>query len=528
MSEGRRFGFHPLVFALAPILYLYSTNVHEVGIEEVVGPILIALCATTILWLALALLLWNPDKASIIASACVVLFFAYGHVFYGTDSFAVAGLRLGGLYIGRHRYLLLTFATVAMALSYVVFKTRRSTRALTGFLNVSSVALLMTSVLSLGADLMELREKPQQSLFIDVQADDISHTDTYPDIYYVILDAYARADILQGLFEYDNTPFIDYLDERGFFVASESLANYPKTLTSVPSSLNMAYLDDAVKNIFRQSFRRELTENGNVIRTLRDLGYTIVASPGVPLFTMETADVWLTPGGRDGLPSRFHEMLWHTTILGPLRGFDMFEYSFSSPEYVLYQLEQLEGVPDRLRSQDKPAFVFAHLMLTHTPYHFERNGKLRATSDGNDPNAQDRWRLSERHAYVDQIVYANSRLRRIIETIQTESSRPTVIVLQADHGPRFCIRTKQEPLILENFAIFNALCLPNGANQHLYDQMSPVNTFRAVFRHCFGADLEMLPDRSLTPTRGSHDPSGYVDVTDLLRATRADNLRFPE
>ena len=47
--------------------------------------------------------------------------------------------------------------------------------------------------------------------------DDASH----PDVYYVILDGYARADALATHYGYDNEPFLDALRERGFVVADQ-------------------------------------------------------------------------------------------------------------------------------------------------------------------------------------------------------------------------------------------------------------------------------------------------------------------
>ncbi len=64
-----------------------------------------------------------------------------------------------------------------------------------------------------------------------------------PDIYYIILDGYGRADMLQTIHSFDNSMFVDALEQRGFLVASESQSNYARTLLSLSSSLNMQYLD---------------------------------------------------------------------------------------------------------------------------------------------------------------------------------------------------------------------------------------------------------------------------------------------
>ena len=62
-----------------------------------------------------------------------------------------------------------------------------------------------------------------------------------PDIYYVLLDEYARHDALGG---FDNTDFVRELERRGFYVAAQATSNYWKSLLSIPSILNMSYLSD--------------------------------------------------------------------------------------------------------------------------------------------------------------------------------------------------------------------------------------------------------------------------------------------
>ena len=64
------------------------------------------------------------------------------------------------------------------------------------------------------------------------------------DIYYIVLDGYARGDILKEIYAYDNQPFLTQLEELGFYVADSSYANYNQTRLSIPSALNMAYMQD--------------------------------------------------------------------------------------------------------------------------------------------------------------------------------------------------------------------------------------------------------------------------------------------
>jgi hypothetical protein len=52
----------------------------------------------------------------------------------------------------------------------------------------------------------------------------------------------------------------------------------------------------------------------------------------------------------------------------------------------------------------------------------------------------------------------------------------------------------------ERFSILNAYYLPGGGEKLLYPGITPVNTFRVIFKYYFGADIELLPDASYYST----------------------------
>src|ERR1044072_1951722 len=64
-----------------------------------------------------------------------------------------------------------------------------------------------------------------------------------PDIFFIVLDEYSGNTALNQLFHFDNSDFKKQLEQRGFYVAKESLSNYNYTPFSVASILNMKYLD---------------------------------------------------------------------------------------------------------------------------------------------------------------------------------------------------------------------------------------------------------------------------------------------
>ena len=77
---------------------------------------------------------------------------------------------------------------------------------------------------------------------------------------------------------------------------------------------------------------------------------------------------------------------------------------------------------------------------------------------------------NEMGGYRDQIIYLNSRLIPLLKKIITNSDIAPIIIIQGDHG---AVNTVKE----ERMAILNAYFLPNGGNNLLYEQITPVNTF---------------------------------------------------
>ena len=101
---------------------------------------------------------------------------------------------------------------------------------------------------------------------------------------------------------YDNSAFIQELEDLGFYVAKCSQSNYHKTIISIPSTLNMNYeenfwpggdyKDDAMAEYFHHSLvRQELSKQGYK---------TISIESGSYFSEIPDADVYLAR--KDDLP----------------------------------------------------------------------------------------------------------------------------------------------------------------------------------------------------------------------------------
>ncbi|MHB0976510.1 MAG: sulfatase-like hydrolase/transferase [Candidatus Aquicultorales bacterium] len=330
---------------------------------------------------------------------------------------------------------------------------------------------------------------------------------TSPDIYYIILDGYANSGTLQEFYDYDNKRFEESLRARGFYVADRSNSNYPITALSLPSSLNMRHLTELSGTISFKSLIR-MAKNNEVMRYLKSKGYKYVHfSSGSELTNNnESADVLIESNGLDD----FSLLLLNTTMLRPvIKRFIADDLANN----VLDAFRSLEEAP----SIKGPKFVFAHLLTPHPPYVFNRNGDRPSDPElGSNVFGDTSW--LPRDAYLDQLIYINSKVLPMVDAIIAKSAVKPIIVIQSDHGPIIIggmgdANKGPAPYLYDpayirgKTRIFNAYYLPRGGQTGLYDTITPVNSFRVIFNYYFSADFPLLEDKTYYST--------YNDLTDF-------------
>ena len=235
----RSFVIHPLLVAAYPILSLLAHNITEVSLKEGVRPLLVSLAIAGILMLLFGVLLKDWHKAGLLTTLFTLWFFSYAHIYRLLKTSPITLLAA----IGRHRYLALASLLLLTLAVWWILRNRRNLTRWSSALNFAGTCALLFPFLSILSFLLQ----PAGSLAPTTSiADQLSTPDRPPDIYYIILDSYAREDILQDVFEYDNQPFLEELQERGFFIASRSHSNYGRTALSLASSLNMDFLQNLI------------------------------------------------------------------------------------------------------------------------------------------------------------------------------------------------------------------------------------------------------------------------------------------
>jgi hypothetical protein len=500
---------HPFLFAAFPVLYLMAANLSEaVSVGDIVPSLAVVLGGTALVMLVATLALRDARRAGIVASGAVLLFFSYGYV-----SRLVEGWAVGGLVLGRHRYLVPLWGVLALGSVVLAIRIGRRLRELTTVLNVVSAGLVLLNVVPIvtyrtGS---ALRGPVLEASPFVVEESSHGERIRKPDIYYIVLDRYGGSQILEEMFGFDNHEFLDFLRARGFYVAEDSHSNYPRTSHSLASSLNMTLLDSLTREVGAVSDDLgpliQLLGNHAVGRTLKSAGYRYlhIGSWWHGTASSPLADMNLDYRGL----SEFSTRLFETTVLDPFGGAISEKLDFARREYgrVLFQFQHLA----KSRRMRGPKFVFAHILSPHEPFVFDQRG--------NFLTKEVRASRSRRVNYTEQLQFINTKLMELVDTLQAgpEESRP-VIILQADEGPfegPGSWRGASGASLRRKFSILNAFYLPGVDDPGLYPSITPVNSFRVVFNQYFDARLPLVRDESYVYL-DLHHLYAFEDVTERL------------
>lgn len=501
---------HPILFSLYPALALLAANADQMRPEDAFRSLLLAPVIGLLVWAVTGLVFRNLGKGAPLASAALLFLFSYGHVY-----FLLQDVALFGEAVGRHRYLV-PLGLALLAGGFLWLRRLTSTRALNASLNAVGLIALAVPLLQFGAYQLRAQntagaavarlEDPATGEHFELEA-----PSARPDVYYIVLDAYGRNDTLVSLIGYDNSGFLNELEDLGFYLAHCAQANYSQSELTLASTLNMAYLDDLgqafVPNRDDRTPLRPLIKESLVRHKFAELGYEIVAfETGYPFSEWRTADRFLRPDlskvEGSGLLSNLNG--FENLLLRSSAGLLLVDFSHLLPESLvpddqfeiraarqrtLFALDRLDELP----KADRPIFVFAHVVSPHRPFVFGPGGRARVKPNLFDYEDQEERMEWYRRGYVDQVEYLNQELLPVLRRLIEVSGPAPVILLQADHGP-------EEGSSRDRMGILSAFYLAGRSVDGLYPTITPVNNFRLIFNEFFRAELALLPDRSYYST----------------------------
>ena len=505
-ATASRWPWYPFVAAVFPPWFIYANNLGQVSAVSAVAVTGVVIAIVAVLQWVANRLTGSRHVGGLAALVVILVFYAYGPLH-------VLAVRLtheppispwlSAVPAPFTKHVVLTPVMIVLCvllLLFVVKRLKSSAERLTGAGNFAAATLAVIMLVRIGT-----AHWHERTLQIDpavagaAAGNQVSSLGYNPDIYYIIVDGYARADMLRKHYGFDNSDFVNALEQRGFAVNDRSQANYYWTFLSLASSLNYDYLQDIAAPLFadpeataaRNSYDyvARLSQDNRAARFLRARGYRFVhiQSSTPPTSRNPYADEQLsckTSMFEDEYFRALAEVTWLKAA-----------GSLATTDLAACHGERLQAVGDQAR-RPGPKFVFAHFLPPHHPYLFDRHGNvLKHVTVSNQFDFQARlW--EDKHGYLEQLMYSNRTLLELIDRIRAESERPPVIIVQSDHGPNLVGGLSAEQIRDVRFANFAAYLLPDAPKDVMPRDCAPVNQFRYLFNHYFDARLPILPQRN--------------------------------
>ena len=473
-----------VLFAAYPLLSLFEQNQTELPLSVIWSPLAVTVAATAALYLVLALAFKRWLTSGALTAVAVLAFF-----YYDTFKQDIAGLRLAD---GRVLTLWLALCAVVAVL---LARTRRS--LLTPMLGLTVAAAVLAVAPTLRVASYQRAHPALRAsdarLWATPLAPPAKPRPGRPDIYVIIPDDYARADVLKRYFRYDNSAFVAQLKRRGLTLSEQVRSPYSDSESNIAAELNMDYLTGLPRILGKRSQDvrplKTLMEDSRAARLAKALGYRNVH--------LDSDEVTYAGGNPDissvATPDSFPSLWLRKSVLrvigGPI-GFDDGAADERFRRSIRSTFSRLEAVA----AQPGPKFVVFHTLVPHDPYIFGARGQPVSF-----PSTSDTVIHSPRGMayYRNQVKFVEAKLLETVDVLQARSKQPPVIVIQSDEGfegegQTFGEATQQD-IRVKGLLAFS---LPGISRVRAPVPPNTVNTLRYVFNRLFGARYPMLPTAS--------------------------------
>ena len=332
---------------------------------------------------------------------------------------------------------------------------------------------------------------------------------TRPDIFLVVLDAYAGRQALATQFGETKGELISHLESKGFQVPEAAWSSQASTDLSLPTIIDMGYPVDT--SLINDATRRDLYSiiggENNTVSILEANGYatTMIESGWVGSDCGDAFDVCIPSHWLDEV---MFDVTWNS-LVNPLV-METFGHAFTA-NAVATMDSVVRMIEDEV---EEPRFVFAHVLAPHPPFFFDESCRL--TVD----ESRIRWSISPGQVdpvrdalFLQQTTCVDSFLTRLADAADGDD----VVIVVGDHGtrrhdpPAPGEKPDQEALV-ELMNVFVAV--RTGANCEISDPLLTSDLVRQVL-NCFSEEeLDPVPQRMLV--RGGYEMSPN-EITELIQ-----------
>jgi hypothetical protein len=504
MKDSGRKWLAPVAVAMLaayPVLYLAAQNPGQFQLGTVGLVALASVVSFALAWLVLSLLGATRESAMLGTAVLIAMFYSYGSVAGWIDGY-VLRLGLGDFATpnaldmnphARHRFAA-GWGLIAVLLAVLVARAGAGRgERLVQTVAVAALGLCAYSLVQIAIGMVS---SGSGAVGRGVAGDPHAGKQgtVRPDVFFMVFDGYARQDVLARYYDFDNGPFLDALRARGLQVPTGTSSNYNWTFLSLASTLNLDYLQVLVPGIQPRdgkdrSVLYELIRDNAVARFLRLQGYEIVhvRSTWGATSVNPYADVEIRCE-TSTYANEFVRAVAESSWLGAFNS----KGTIGLAQCHLANFDSLGN----LKPRGRPRFVFAHFVLPHHPYLFDRQGRILRDAVVSNQFEFQKQLWEDRAAYRGQLEYVNSKILSLVdELLDGRESNPPIIVIESDHGPGLARGISGPEHYAIRFANLGAYYLPGAPADLIPSNGTAVNQFRRILSYYFGAELAPLPDR---------------------------------
>lgn len=263
---------------------------------------------------------------------------------------------------------------------------------------------------------------------------DVDLTIAPRDVVFVIADGYASGETMSEVYGYDNSDVFRQLEDSGFDVFPNLVANYGRTRLSVASLLRLDYVADTSQpsEADLAGMLDELGGENTLAAWLQSSGYllTYVESGWLGSRCGSSVDLCYQ---RPWPGEEYYDIAYRSF----LRGLPGFEEGHPFHQGALNAIEWLRRDLESALSNDVPEFIHLHLLAPHPPLFLDPscNSDVNSRYQGFTIPRPDMSPLdldNARDRYVAQVECVN---RVIVNLARLAHDNDAIVVFTGDHGP---------------------------------------------------------------------------------------------
>ena len=279
-------------------------------------------------------------------------------------------------------------------------------------------------------------------------------------IYIIILDSYSGKDILIQKWKDDNSEFTNKLKQEGFFIFDHMYSNYNFTYATIPSILNLEFLENTNFQSSSQAIGNSL-----LFKIAKKHGYNTIFKKSL-FFNIKSKYVDIT--SQESTQSYYN--IFSTFLRNNFFKSAIIKYLPKKEINMFY-----EDIPPGNN------FVFIHVMAPHFPYLYDENGNPIPDYLSNDIDK----------SYLKYLKYVNKKTYEYIRFLKTNYERKPVIIITGDHGLR------EENNLESMYSTFTAYYNPDGYYDHVKNSKTLINFFINFSNYEFNTNVKNKPDKKL-------------------------------